>query len=92
MEAYNIKSNEWFHVAPMNTRRSSVGVGVVGGAGNLLVVKSVSSSNPDPSFLNEQANDFKRETYSGYYEMLVVLFCLPAGLSVLPPSFSHLFV
>lgn len=31
MEAYNIKSNEWFHVAPMNTRRSSVGVGVVGG-------------------------------------------------------------
>lgn len=31
VEAYNIKSNEWFHVAPMNTRRSSVGVGVVGG-------------------------------------------------------------
>ncbi|NIG59208.1 kelch-like protein 2 [Pontoporia blainvillei] len=31
VEAYNIKSNEWFHVAPMNTRRSSVGVAVVGG-------------------------------------------------------------
>ena len=86
MEAYNIKSNEWFHVAPMNTRRSSVGVGVVGGAGNPLVVKSVSSSNPDPSFLNGQANDcFKRETYSGYYEMLVVLFCLPSGLSLSSP-------
>lgn len=26
-----MKTNEWFHVAPMNTRRSSVGVGVVGG-------------------------------------------------------------
>lgn len=61
VEAYNIKSNEWFHVAPMNTRRSSVGVGVVGGAGNPLVVKGVSSSNPDPSFLNGQANDcFKK--------------------------------
>ncbi|XP_072262944.1 kelch-like protein 2 [Pyxicephalus adspersus] len=31
VEAYNVKANEWFHVAPMNTRRSSVGVGVVGG-------------------------------------------------------------
>lgn len=59
-----------------------MGVGVVGGAGNFLVVKSVFSSNPDPSFLNGQANDFKRETYSGYYEMLVVLFCLPPGLSL----------
>lgn len=31
MEAYNSKINEWFFVAPMNTRRSSVGVGVVEG-------------------------------------------------------------
>lgn len=31
VEVYNLKTNEWFHVAPMNTRRSSVGVGVVGG-------------------------------------------------------------
>ncbi|MBN3291114.1 KLHL2 protein, partial [Polypterus senegalus] len=31
VEAYNTKTNEWFHVVPMNTRRSSVGVGVVGG-------------------------------------------------------------
>lgn len=31
VEAYNMKANEWFRVAPMNTRRSSVGVGVVGG-------------------------------------------------------------
>lgn len=31
VEAYNSKTNEWFHIAPMNTRRSSVGVGVVGG-------------------------------------------------------------
>ena len=31
MEAYSYKTNEWFFVAPMNTRRSSVGVGVVEG-------------------------------------------------------------
>lgn len=31
MEAYNPKANEWVFVAPMNTRRSSVGVGVVDG-------------------------------------------------------------
>lgn len=63
-----------------------MGVGVVGGAGNPLVVKSVSSSNPDPSFLNGQANDyFKRETHSGYYEMLVVLFVCPLA-SLCPPS------
>lgn len=31
VEAYNAKANEWFHIQPMNTRRSSVGVGVVGG-------------------------------------------------------------
>lgn len=31
VEAYNYKVNEWFFVAPMNTRRSSVGVGVVEG-------------------------------------------------------------
>lgn len=31
VEAYNSKNNEWFHVAPMSTRRSSVGVGVVAG-------------------------------------------------------------
>lgn len=30
IEAYNAKANEWFHINPMNTRRSSVGVGVVG--------------------------------------------------------------
>ncbi|CAB1337008.1 unnamed protein product, partial [Coregonus sp. 'balchen'] len=29
VEAYNYKTNEWMFVAPMNTRRSSVGVGVV---------------------------------------------------------------
>ncbi|MGH0168598.1 UNVERIFIED_CONTAM: hypothetical protein FKN15_055010 [Acipenser sinensis] len=29
VEAYSSKSNEWFFVSPMNTRRSSVGVGVV---------------------------------------------------------------
>lgn len=31
MEVYNPKANEWMFVAPMNTRRSSVGVGVVDG-------------------------------------------------------------
>lgn len=31
VEAYSYKTNEWFFVAPMNTRRSSVGVGVVEG-------------------------------------------------------------
>lgn len=31
VEAYNAKTDEWFHVAPMSTRRSSVGVGVVNG-------------------------------------------------------------
>lgn len=31
VEAYNYKSNEWLYVASMNTRRSSVGVGVVEG-------------------------------------------------------------
>lgn len=31
VEAYNPKINEWVFVAPMNTRRSSVGVGVVDG-------------------------------------------------------------
>ncbi|KAI2656731.1 Kelch-like protein 3 [Labeo rohita] len=31
VEAYNPKANEWMFVAPMNTRRSSVGVGVVDG-------------------------------------------------------------
>lgn len=31
MEVYNPKANEWIFVAPMNTRRSSVGVGVVDG-------------------------------------------------------------
>lgn len=41
MEAYNIKSNEWFHVAPMNTRRSSVGVGVVGGRSGSSSVSTV---------------------------------------------------
>lgn len=31
IEAYNTKTDEWFHVQPMSTRRSSVGVGVVNG-------------------------------------------------------------
>ena len=31
IEAYNTKTDEWFHVLPMSTRRSSVGVGVVNG-------------------------------------------------------------
>lgn len=31
VEAYNYKTNEWMYVASMNTRRSSVGVGVVDG-------------------------------------------------------------
>lgn len=31
VEAYNYKTNEWMYVASMNTRRSSVGVGVVNG-------------------------------------------------------------
>uniref|UniRef100_A0A8C2ZNI4 Kelch like family member 2 n=1 Tax=Cyclopterus lumpus TaxID=8103 RepID=A0A8C2ZNI4_CYCLU len=31
IEAYNAKTDEWFHVLPMSTRRSSVGVGVVNG-------------------------------------------------------------
>lgn len=31
VEAYNPKTNDWVFVAPMNTRRSSVGVGVVDG-------------------------------------------------------------
>lgn len=31
VEAYNAKTDEWFHVLPMSTRRSSVGVGVVNG-------------------------------------------------------------
>lgn len=33
IEAYNTKTDEWFHVVPMSTRRSSVGVGVVNGDG-----------------------------------------------------------
>lgn len=31
IEAYNTKTDEWFHVLSMSTRRSSVGVGVVSG-------------------------------------------------------------
>lgn len=38
VEAYSYKTNEWFFVAPMNTRRSSVGVGVVEGKEPLWVV------------------------------------------------------
>lgn len=34
VEAYNAKTDEWFHVLPMSTRRSSVGVGVVNGEYN----------------------------------------------------------
>lgn len=34
VEAYNSKTDEWFHVLPMSTRRSSVGVGVVNGEYN----------------------------------------------------------
>lgn len=36
MEAYNHKTNEWTYVGAMNTRRSSVGVGVVNGDTELL--------------------------------------------------------
>lgn len=38
IEAYNTKTDEWFHVLPMSTRRSSVGVGVVNGE---YVAKSI---------------------------------------------------
>jgi hypothetical protein len=31
VECYDVQLNEWKIVAPMSTRRSSVGVGVVGG-------------------------------------------------------------
>lgn len=31
VEAYSYKTNKWLYVASMNTRRSSVGVGVVDG-------------------------------------------------------------
>lgn len=74
MEAYNIKSNEWFHVAPMNTRRSSVGVGVVGGAHGFLVARNGFSSNLHTSVLNGQANDHLKRENSGYRKMLVILF------------------
>ena len=37
MEAYSYKTNEWMYVASMNTRRSSVGVGVVDGQSELCV-------------------------------------------------------
>lgn len=37
VEAYNYKTNEWMYVAAMNTRRSSVGVGVVDGKTELCV-------------------------------------------------------
>lgn len=43
VEAYSYKTNEWFFVAPMNTRRSSVGVGVVEGKA------SVPALAPGPS-------------------------------------------
>uniref|UniRef100_A0A8C2K856 Kelch-like family member 2 n=1 Tax=Cyprinus carpio TaxID=7962 RepID=A0A8C2K856_CYPCA len=53
VEAYNAKANEWFHVSPMNTRRSSVGVGVlkgllyaVGGHDGPLVRKSCEVYDP----------------------------------------------
>lgn len=39
VEAYNLKTNEWFFVAPMNTRRSSVGVGVVEGKNSKLLFR-----------------------------------------------------
>ncbi|KAM7323037.1 hypothetical protein ACRRTK_018542 [Alexandromys fortis] len=41
VEAYSYKTNEWFFVAPMNTRRSSVGVGVVEGCQGVRVVEEL---------------------------------------------------
>lgn len=38
IEAYNAKTDEWFHVLPMSTRRSSVGVGVVNGDYSFLII------------------------------------------------------
>lgn len=40
VEAYNHKTNEWMYVGAMNTRRSSVGVGVVNGETELVVCVS----------------------------------------------------
>lgn len=37
VEAYNPKTNDWVFVASMNTRRSSVGVGVVDGKHSFLL-------------------------------------------------------
>ena len=37
VEAFNYKTNEWIYVAHMNTRRSSVGVGVVDGKTQVCV-------------------------------------------------------
>lgn len=37
VEAYSYKTNEWMYVGAMNTRRSSVGVGVVNGETELGV-------------------------------------------------------
>ena len=48
VEAYSYKTNEWFFVAPMNTRRSSVGVGVVEGKERQRMA-SVPALAPGPS-------------------------------------------
>ena len=48
VEAYSYKTNEWFFVAPMNTRRSSVGVGVVEGEERQRMA-SVPALAPRPS-------------------------------------------
>lgn len=50
IEAYNTKTDEWFHVLPMSTRRSSVGVGVV--SGECAAETSVAFKNKNDPCLN----------------------------------------
>lgn len=54
VEAYNHKTNEWMYVGPMNTRRSSVGVGVVNGETELVVCVSSPLSRDQNSNLNRK--------------------------------------
>lgn len=51
VEAYSYKTNEWFFVAPMNTRRSSVGVGVVEGKEQQWVWPGLAQPGPSPGSL-----------------------------------------
>lgn len=103
MEAYNIKSNEWFHVAPMNTRRSSVGVGVVGGrccrfllvnsaryTGHCLIARSDSPHHQNTHLLSGETNGHLRRESRSCYKILITLFLKLACLykqTCIRPSF-----